>query len=270
MKISVITPNYNGAKYLEECIRSVISQRQVGVDLEYIVVDGGSTDGSLDIIRNYETEITSVISEPDRGPTDAINKGLRLVTGDIVGWLNADDCYYPAALERVLSVMTDNPYKALCFGHCPIVDEKGNEIRARITRFKEFFFPISCRFTIQCINYISQPAMFFRRSAYKKAGPLREDLAAAFDYDFVLRLWRQGGAACIPNPPLAAFRWHEGSISGQKFRVQFKEEWHAAARSAGAASPQALIHLGVRWGIVWIYSMMAARRERGRAGADRR
>jgi glycosyltransferase involved in cell wall biosynthesis len=267
MKISVITPNYNGEQYLEECIRSVISQRSDGIDLEYIVMDGGSKDGSLDIIRKYEPDISRAISEPDRGPTDAINKGLRLATGEIIGWLNADDRYYPGALERVVRVMTDHPSKALCFGHCPIINEEGREIRTGITRFKECFFPISSRFTIQCINYISQPATFFRRAAYEKAGPLREDLKAAFDYDFFLRSWRHGGAVCLDNPPLAAFRWHESSISGRQFRVQFKEEWDAAVRDAGLFSLQALLHLGVRWGIVLCYSIMAdLRRRRGRNG----
>jgi len=262
MRISIITPNYNGARFLEETIRSVISQRKDGVDLEYIVVDGKSTDSSPEIIKKYADDISLVISEEDTGPANAINKGLKKATGDIVGWLNADDVYYPGALKRVVDVMSANPDKALCFGHCPIVNEAGAEIRAGITRFKEFFFPLSSRFTIQCINYISQPAMFFRRTAYEKGGLLREDWKCAWDYDFILRLWRQGGAVWVKNPPLSSFRWHEGSISGQHFRVQFKEEWDAAVADAGFFSLQALIHLGVRWGIVWSYSLMAVRRAR--------
>lgn len=256
MKISVITPNYNGERFLEETIRSVTAQKNE-VDLEYIVVDGKSSDKSPDIIRKYSDSIACVISEKDTGPANAINKGLKRATGDIVCWLNADDRFYPDALKRVVEVMSANPDKALCFGHCPIVNERGEEIRAGITRFKEFFFPLSSRFTIQCINYISQPAMFFRRTAFEKAGPLREDWKCAWDYDFILRLWRQGGAIWVKNPPLATFRWHEGSLSGQHFRAQFKEEWDAAVADAGKFSLQALIHLGVRFGIVWSYSAMA-------------
>jgi glycosyltransferase involved in cell wall biosynthesis len=237
--------------------------------LEYIVVDGGSRDSSQDIINKFKPDISRAISEPDRGPTNAINKGVRLATGDIIGWLNADDRYYPGALERVARVMTEHPSKALCFGHCPIIDEQGNEIRTGITRFKECFFPVSCRFAIQCINYISQPAVFFRRSAYEKAGPIREDMKAAFDYDLILRLWRHGGAVRVNNPPLAAFRWHESSISGQHFRVQFKEELDSAVRDAGAISLQTLLHVGVRWGIVWSYSAMAMLRRKAKANASR-
>lgn len=257
MKISVITPNFNGGRFLEEAIQSVVSQRKDGAEVEYILVDGKSTDKSPDIIHKYLNDISCVISEKDTGPANAINKGLRKATGDIVCWLGADDRYYPGALKRVAEVMEANPDKALCFGHCPIVNEMGQEIRIGITRFKEFFFPLSSRFTIQCINYISQPAMFFRRTALEKAGLLREDLKCAWDYDLILRLWRQGGAVRIGNPPLSSFRWHEGSISGQHFRVQFKEEWDAAVADAGLYSLQSLLHLGVRWGIVCSYLVMA-------------
>ena len=146
----------------------------------------------------------------------AINKGLRLASGEIVAWLNADDRYHPGALKRVAQVMAAYPDKALCFGACRIIGEEGREIRRGITRFKEAFFPISSQFTIQCLNYISQPAMFFRRSALKAAGYLREDLVAAWDYDLTLRLWRQGGAAHVPGLPLSDFRWHPGSISARR------------------------------------------------------
>jgi len=257
MKFTIVTPNKNGGRFLEETIRSVISQKESGVDLEYIVIDGGSTDDSLKIIRCYEEDISQIISEPDRGPVSAINKGLRLASGEIVAWLNADDRYLPGALKRVVQVMAVHANRALCFGACRIIDEEGWEIRRGITRFKEAFFPISSQFTIQCLNYISQPAMFFRRSALEAAGPLREDMVAAWDYDFILRLWRQGGAAHVPGPPLADFRWHPGSISARKFAVQFQEEFEAAARDAGRLAPQTWIHGIVRWGIVGAYTLMA-------------
>jgi len=257
--ISVITPNYNGGRYLAQAIESVLAQRRAGVDLEYIVVDGGSTDGSLAILERYRPELARLVVEPDRGPASAINKGLALARGEIVGWLNADDLYHPGALARVAKGFAARPRRALGFGRCRIVDEDGREIRKGITRFKEAFHPVSCRFLIQTLNYVSQPASFFRRSALERAGPLREDLRAAFDYDLVLRLWRQGGAFRIAGPPLADFRWHPGSISGRGFREQFREEYEAARRDAGPRAPQVWLHAGVRWGIVTIYSRMAAR-----------
>lgn len=253
--------NYNGERFLEESLKSVISQRSDGVDLEFIVMDGGSKDGSMAILERYRAGIDLLVSEKDKGPADAIAKGLRKATGEVVCWLNADDCYYPGALKRVAEVMEVHPGKAVCFGHCPIVDEHGHEIRKGITLFKEMFFPFSGRFTIQCINYISQPATFFRRTAWQKIGQdMRTDFVAAWDYDLWLRLWRHGGAVWLKNPPLAFFRWHERSISGQHFHKQFREEWLVTVADCGRFSLQSLIHLGVRFGIVWSYTLMAALR----------
>jgi glycosyltransferase involved in cell wall biosynthesis len=260
MKFTIITPNRNGERYLETAIRSVLSQRDTGIEVEYIVADGASTDRSLAILERYRDQIDWITSEPDNGPASAINKGLRRATGDVVAWLNADDMYYPGALQRVARALESRPDAALGFGRCRIVDEENQEIRRGITRFKEAFFPISTRFTIQCINYVSQPAMFFRRTAMERTGLLREDLKAAWDYEFLLRLWRQGGATRIAGSPLAAFRWHASSISGTQFRRQFKEEYEAAAADAGRFAPQTLLHRGVRAGIVGIYSWMDRRR----------
>ena len=264
MKFSIVTPNFNGARFLKDTLASVAAQRAPGVTVEHWIVDGGSTDGSLDLIRRFLGPETFLIVERDHGPADAINKGLRRVTGDLVAWLNADDLYEPGTLVRAATILTAHPRAALAFGPCRIVDESGAEIRRGITRFKELFFPLSSRFTFQCLNYISQPAMFFRRTALERAGLLRVDLTAAWDYEFILRLWRQGGAVRMPGGPLADFRWHAGSISGRTYAVQFREEWYAAAADAGRWSPQALIHLGVRCGIVGLYSLMAAYR-RGKA-----
>lgn len=262
MRFSVITANYNGGRYLEAAMRSVLMQKDAGVDLEYIVVDGRSTDNSSDIINEYRGQIDCLIVETDSGPANAINKGFAQATGDVVSWLNADDTYYPGALKRVEKKAVCDPDAAFFFGACPIIDTKGREIRAAITRFKAIFFPVSSRFTFQCLNYISQPATFFRRRALQEAGPLDERLTAAWDYEFFLRLWRQGRAVRITGPPLAAFRWHETSIGGRQYGTQFKEELACCRNDAGPLAPQTLIHHGVRWGIVGIYSLMALLRAR--------
>jgi GT2 family glycosyltransferase len=267
VKVSVVTPNFNGARFLEAALRSVIAQRGHGVEVEYIVADGGSTDDSPAILARHRGDIDVLICGPDTGPANAVNKGFAAATGDIVAWLNADDVYQPGALTRVIAAMERHPAKALAFGHCPIMDEAGAEIRQPITLFKEMFFPFSCGFTIQCINYVSQPATFFRREAALRAGPLREDLKAAWDYDFILRVWRHGGAVRIGRPPLAAFRWHEASISGSHFARQFREEYLVAKADAGCCAPQTIAHWFVRWGIVCIYSLMARSRAARKPGA---
>ncbi|MCC5847952.1 MAG: glycosyltransferase [Verrucomicrobia bacterium] len=265
MKISVITPSFQSAPFLERCVDSVLAQRHDGVDLEYLFIDGGSTDGTLEKVRAYGDQVDQVISEPDQGPADAINKGFQRATGDVLAWLNADDEYLPGALARVVETFQRHPEAAFCFGHCPIIDASGTEIRRGVTRVKRFFYPLSSRFTHQSINYISQPASFYRREAAEAAGPLRLDFKAAWDYEFLLRLWRQGPGIAIGDPPLAQFRWHSASISGQHFRLQFDEELQIARDDAGKWSPQSALHLGVKWGILGIYSLMNAPSRKGRA-----
>ena len=260
MRFSIITPNYNGALFLEQTIQSVLAQRK-DIDLEYIVIDGGSTDGSLDIVNRYGDAITHCIVEKDTGPANAINKGLQLASGDVIAWLNSDDLYFPKTLARVQDAL-QNTATAMCFGGCAIIDEQGKEIRSSITSIKELFFPLSCRFIYQCINYLSQPSLFFRRSAVERAGLLREDMVAAWDYDFILRLWHSGPVVRVKGDPLAAFRWHESSISGQNFKVQFEEEYRTAKVDAGSFSPQTFIHFLVRWGIVGAYSVMSGQRKK--------
>jgi len=253
MKISIITPTFNSANSLPATLDRILSQTG-DFELETIVVDGGSTDATLEILARYQSRLTHVISEPDQGPADAINKGLRSCTGEVINWINADDLLAPGALDRVARHVRANPDRALCFGRCRIVDTSGQEIRRAITGFKEMFYPFSSRFTLQCINYISQPAMFFRRSAMEQAGFLRTDLKAAWDYEYVLRLWRHGGASRVRGVPLADFCWRPDSISGAHFHTQFQEELDVAVADAGPFSPQAWIHRLVRWGIVTIYT----------------
>lgn len=257
MRFSVITPNFNGSSFLEKTICSVLQQREEGIDLEYIVVDGGSTDGSHAIIEKYRSEINVLIIEKDFGPANAINKGLALASGDIVSWLNADDIYYSNVINRVKHIFETTQHLAFCFGRCPIINENDVEIRNFITRFKECFFPFSSEFLFQCINYISQPALFFRREAMLSAGCLREDMVAAWDYEFMLKLWHSGKGAVIPGGPIAAFRWHEQSISGQNYHIQFKEELDAVIAALGRWKIQVLLHHCVRGGIVGAYHGMA-------------
>jgi len=257
MRFSIVTPNYNGEKYLARTLDSILLQKNEGIDLELIVVDGMSTDGSVKILEKYAPNIAHLVIEKDTGPANAINKGFAVASGDIVAWLNADDLYFPGALKRVRQMFERQEGLSLCFGRCPIIDENGAEIRTLITRFKEYFFPLSSQFTFQCINYISQPALFFSREAMVRAGKLREDMVAAWDYEFMLKLWHFGKGAVIPGGPVAAFRWHEQSISGQNYKIQFKEELDAVVAELGRWKLQVLLHHCVRWGIVGAYNGMA-------------
>jgi len=257
MRISILTPNYNGGRWLARAMDSVLAQELApGDELEYLFLDGGSTDDSLKIAEARRGRLAALVSEKDAGPADALNKGFRLATGELVGWLNADDAYRPGALAKAIAAARTHSQAAFFFGKCRIVDENGTEIRGFPTFVKNACFPFSSRFLIQCINYVSQPASWFRRSALAAAGELRTDFKAAWDYDLTLRLWRQGGGVRIPGAPLADFQWHPASISGTHYERQFEEEWRAAAADAGRCSPQAAIHGGVRCAIVACYRLM--------------
>lgn len=268
MKFSIITPCYNSERFIEQTLASVAAQRDQGYEVEHIVIDGGSEDGTLAILDRYRDQIQHLVSEPDGGPAEAINKGLSLASGDLLAWLNADDVYHPEALWRVADVMQSNPSAALCFGRCRIVNENGKEIRRGITRFKEAFYPLSSRFMIQCINYVSQPAMWFRRNASEAVGRLNETLVAAWDYEYLLRLWKQGKGVAIGGSPLADFRWHPNSISASRFQEQFAEEYQAAVEDAGRYSPQRWLHAGVRWSIVAAYTCLSSRKRGQHADRD--
>ena len=259
MRFTIVTACRNAAATLEATLASIDAQRGADVELEHIVLDGGSTDATPEILRRNAAPWRTVLTGRDAGPADAINRGLARAGGDILAWLNADDLYAPGALARVAEAFRRRPGAAAVFGRCPVVDAEGREIRRPITRFKEVWHPISCRFLIQALNYVCQPALFFRREAWRAAGPLRLDFKAAWDYDFLLRLWRQGPVRRIGGAPLAYFRWTPGSISGANFRRQFDEELAIATADAGAWSPQILFHRAMRFGIVTIYAAMARR-----------
>jgi len=135
MKISVITPSFNQGIFIERTIASIAAQRST-VDVEHIVVDGGSTDDTLDILKRHEDHITW-ISEPDEGQSDAINKGFHMATGDILAWLNSDDTYEPGSLQTVTETFSRTGC-SWCFGNCRNIDEHDHEIRRSITRYKNW------------------------------------------------------------------------------------------------------------------------------------
>jgi glycosyltransferase involved in cell wall biosynthesis len=255
MKFTIITANKNGGRFLERTLLSVITQRESGIDLEYIVLDGGSTDDSLRIIRRYERDISRIISEPDSGPVSAINRGFGLASGEMVAWLNADDCYHEGALAKVAAVMTVNPDKAFCFGACRIMMKKTGRF-GRGSPFSRGLLPpfIGIYFSMPQLHLPA--ALFFRRSAQLAVGGLREDMVAAWDTNSCCGFGIRGGRRGPWRPP-RRFSLHRNSISARKFDVQFEEEFQAAARDAGRMALQTWIHRGVHWGIVNIYSLMS-------------
>ncbi len=165
--VSIVTPSFNQAQYLEKTIQSVLNQDYP--NLEYIVIDGGSTDGSVEIIKKYENQITHWVSEPDQGQTDAINKGFEVATGEILAWLNSDDLYYPNAIKDAVDYLVDKPLVSMVYGDCDFIDGFGQvfgKFDARQTNYKRL---------MRGNGNIPQPAAFWRKDLWDKVGPLDAD-----------------------------------------------------------------------------------------------
>jgi len=192
--ISVITPSYNQAQFLEETILSVLGQDYP--NLEYIVVDGGSTDGSVEIIKKYADRLAYWVSEPDRGQSHAINKGLERATGEIVAWLNSDDLYCPGTLSTVARYFAEHPEVAVVYGNSEYVAEDGKHLGyypARPYDRRALFG----QFAGDIANYIPQPSVFMRLEAPRPAQLVDERLRYALDYDLWGRLARYYQFGCI-------------------------------------------------------------------------
>ena len=182
-RISVVTPSYNQGPYLEKTIRSVLSQGYP--NLEYIVIDGGSTDQSVDIIRKYEPWIDFWVSERDRGQSHAINKGLDMATGELLGWLNSDDYYLPGALFKVAQAYLENTSAGAIYGHGHIADLAGHVVHKART------FEVNINNLFEWFAggaEFMQPSCFFTSQAWLKCGPLAEDLQYAMDLDLWIKI----------------------------------------------------------------------------------
>jgi len=214
-RISIVTPSYNQGPFLEETIRSVLLQGYP--DLEYIIIDGNSTDESVRIIRKYEPWITYWISEPDAGQTYAINKGIRKTSGDVLAWLNSDDVYCPEALRQIGKYFATLPHVDLLYGDCEMIDGSGRLFDR---------FNVRSGDVVQLLeeNFIAQPSAFCTREAWEKVGGLDENLHYVMDYDLWLRIFLGEMTSVYVAAVFSRFRYHAVSKSGVK-SVQFGGEY---------------------------------------------
>lgn len=220
VSISVVTPSFNQVDFVRQAMESVRDQDHDAV--EHIVMDGGSTDGTLDVLADFRAD-ASITSGPDGGQTDAINQGLRRSRGDVVCWLNTDDYFLPGTLSSVARHFAADPDLVWLTADCQIVDAVGREIQKPVRLYKRVLRSLPEAAHLGLTNAICQPATFWRRSAHERIGYLDEDLDYTMDYDWWLRL-RSLGRPLRSRETLTAFRIHEASKGGSAYREQFRED----------------------------------------------
>ncbi len=221
--ISIITISFNQSAYLEQAIRSVI--RQGYNDLEYIVIDPGSTDGSREIIKKYQEKISKIIFEPDNGPADGLNKGFRKSTGDILAFVNADDFLLPGALEKVAKVFSGSPEIDVVYGNGYVVDAENRILRRVVAD------PFNLRrFLHGCVTFV-QPSMFIRRDAFFSVGGFNVDNKTCWDAELLAELGNTGKKIVRLNAYLSAFRIHSSSITGSgRMQEHYLVDWERIVR----------------------------------------
>jgi glycosyltransferase involved in cell wall biosynthesis len=216
VRISIVTSALNAAPTIEATIRSVLAQ---GGDLDYLVVDGGSTDGTLDIVRRYEGAGVRCVSEPDAGISDAFNKGIARTTGEVIGIISADDELWPGALQRVSEAFAAHPEADVVYGNAVYLEKGG---RRSLSRPEPDFANVLRR------SPLRHAATFVRRSAYERFGVFDLQYRLAMDYELVLRFHSRGAKFVYVDAPLAGIR--EGGASAQRFRQTIAETRRISVR----------------------------------------
>lgn len=222
-KISIVTPSYNQAQFLEKTILSVLNQNYP--NLEYVIIDGGSTDGSLGIIKKYEKYLTYWVSEKDNGQADAINKGFQKSSGEILAWLNADDLYLPGTLFKAKDNFQKYRENNFIYGHSLLIDKKDNIMRACYTIPQTYYSYIYDRG-----GNIFQGTVFWRRDIFYKYGGLDSKLYFALEYKLFDNFFKNERGIFL-NDILAAYRIHKETKSSTVDKKLVKKEFNHIRKS---------------------------------------
>ncbi|MCD6356650.1 MAG: glycosyltransferase [Anaerolineaceae bacterium] len=198
--VTIITPSFNQASFLDETIQSVL--KQTYPNIEYIIIDGASTDGSVEIINNYAKKIAAWVSEPDEGQTDAINKGFSMAKGEIIAWLNSDDTLMPNAVSDAVEILLANPEIGLVYGDANYINGKG-EVIGRFPAAQTSLEKLKRGYV-----HIPQQASFFRKCLWDQVGPLDKSFFFAMDYDLWVRIASISELRYVPRL-WANFRLHK-------------------------------------------------------------
>lgn len=210
MKVSIITPSYNQGQFIERTLQSVASQ--TGAVIEHVVFDGGSADNTVEVLRNFSPPVRWV-SKKDKGQTDAVNQGIRATDGEIIGWLNSDDIYYPGAVARVVEYFDRHPEIDVVYGMADHIDLDDKAFESYPTEPWDFK-------RLQETCFICQPALFFRRRVVVQHGLLDESLNYCMDYEFWLRLGKAGARFGYLEEKLAGSRLYaDNKTLGARVKV---------------------------------------------------
>ena len=224
---SVIVPNLCGVTFLSQALESVAGQTHPNA--EVVVIDGGSTDGSVEVLRNWaQHHAIRWVSEPDAGQAAAINKGLTMASGEIVTWLNADDILLPRTVRIAAEHFSADPSLDFLWGFCLVIDGDGRPLYVQNPFVRTDLADLRVH-----RNFVPQPGSFFRRSVVERFGHLDESYRFMFDYEFFLRLAGKVKACFVPEV-LACFRMHPSSKTGRSHREFLKEEWRAFRSHGGS------------------------------------
>jgi len=210
MKVSIVTPSFNQGQYIGRTLQSVASQ--AGAEIEHVVFDGGSRDNTVEVLKNFSPPVRWV-SKKDKGQADAVNQGIRATDGEILGWLNSDDIYYPGAIARVVEFFDQNPDIDVVYGMADHIDLEDKAFESYPSEPWDFE-----RLKETC--FICQPALFFRRRVVEKHGLLNESLNYCMDYEYWLRLGKAGVRFAYLEEKLAGSRLYaENKTLGARVKV---------------------------------------------------
>jgi glycosyltransferase involved in cell wall biosynthesis len=218
-RVSIVTISFNQGRFLERAIRSVLEQDYD--DIEYIVVDPGSTDGSRDIIERYKPRISKVILEPDKGPADGLNKGFASATGDIFGYINADDAFLPGAIRKAVAAFNARPRADIVYAHSYIVDEVGRPIR------RSRSVPFSLRRYAYGGVIVMQQSTFFRRHTFENVGGFNEKNRISWDGELLVDCALRGARFALIDDYWSLFAIYPASITGSGNNTQRHRKDHA-------------------------------------------
>ncbi len=218
MKISIVTISFNQAEFLERTIKSVLDQDYA--DIEYIVVDPGSTDGSRDIIEKYRNKISHIIYNPDQGPADGLNKGFSLASGDIYAYLNSDDTLLPGTLKYITAEFEKNPGIDVISGHAFVIDKDDKVLQ------KVFSHPFSLASYAAGCCVLVQQSTFFKPAFFKSIGGFNKDNKICWDGELMVDYALKGAKFKLVRKYLSCFRIYENSItgSGQQVSQKYKDQ----------------------------------------------